>query len=51
MNRIGSARSYIGSRQGPQTATEEQLYNQAAALAREINAESKSFLRKNGLHL
>ena len=46
MNRIGSARSYIGSRQGSQTKTEEQLYNQAATLAREVNAESKSFLEK-----
>ncbi|WP_438969052.1 WD40/YVTN/BNR-like repeat-containing protein [Nonlabens sp.] len=46
MNRIYGASSYIGSRQGPQTATEEQLYNQAAALAREVNAESKSFLEK-----
>ncbi|OUS20103.1 hypothetical protein A9Q93_01965 [Nonlabens dokdonensis] len=46
MNRIGSARSYIGSRQGSQTETEEQLYNQAATLAREVNAESKSFLEK-----
>ncbi len=46
MNRIGSASSYIGSRQGSQTATEEQLYNQAAALAKEVNAGSKSFLEK-----
>jgi photosystem II stability/assembly factor-like uncharacterized protein len=46
MNRIYGASSYIGSRQGPQTATEEQLYNQAATLAREVNAESKSFLEK-----
>jgi photosystem II stability/assembly factor-like uncharacterized protein len=46
MNRIYSARSYINSRQGSQTATEEQLYNQAATLAKEVNTTATNFLNK-----
>lgn len=46
MNRIYGASSYIGSRQGAQTTTETQLYNQAATLAVEVNTEAKNFLEK-----
>jgi photosystem II stability/assembly factor-like uncharacterized protein len=44
MNRMYGAASYIGSRQGEQTATETQLYNQAKTLALEVNTEAKNFL-------
>jgi photosystem II stability/assembly factor-like uncharacterized protein len=46
MNRMYGAASYIGSRQGAQTATETQLYNQAKALALAVNTEAKNFLNK-----
>ncbi|MFB0905284.1 MAG: hypothetical protein QMB11_12980 [Nonlabens sp.] len=46
MNRMYGAASYIGSRQGAQTATETQLYNQAKALALGVNTEAKNFLNK-----
>ncbi|WP_124980653.1 WD40/YVTN/BNR-like repeat-containing protein [Nonlabens xiamenensis] len=44
MNRVYSAASYIGSRQGPQTATESRLFKQAKDQAMEVNAESKNWL-------
>lgn len=42
--RLGSARSYINSRQGPQTLTETQLYNQAENLAEKTITETKNWL-------
>ncbi|MGJ8685180.1 MAG: WD40/YVTN/BNR-like repeat-containing protein [Nonlabens sp.] len=47
MNRIGLANQYISSRQGPQTATETQLYNQAKNLAEKKVLESQQWLTKN----
>jgi photosystem II stability/assembly factor-like uncharacterized protein len=44
MNRMYSAASYIGSRQGAQTATETHLYKQAETLALEMNTETEKFL-------
>jgi hypothetical protein len=42
--RLGLARSYIDSRQGPQTGTESQLYNQAETMAEKTMAESKNWM-------
>ncbi|EAS19236.1 conserved hypothetical protein [Flavobacteria bacterium BBFL7] len=47
MNRIGLANQYISSRQGPQTATETQLFNQARELANERIIESQKWLTEN----
>ncbi|KEZ93482.1 WD40/YVTN/BNR-like repeat-containing protein [Nonlabens ulvanivorans] len=47
MNRIGLANQYISSRQGPQTATETQLFNQARELANERIIESQTWLTEN----
>ena len=47
MNRIGTARQYIASRQGPQTTTETQLYQQAKNLADKRILESQEWLDKN----
>ncbi|MEO9953070.1 hypothetical protein [Nonlabens sp.] len=44
LNRVRSASGYIRSRQGAQTATEKQLYNQAETLAKEVNTEAQNFL-------
>ena len=42
--RLGSARYYIDSRQGPQTATETQLFQQADQAAEKAIMESKNWL-------
>jgi photosystem II stability/assembly factor-like uncharacterized protein len=42
--RLGLARSYVDSRQGPQTGTESQLYNQAETMAEKTMAESKNWM-------
>ncbi|GAK93506.1 hypothetical protein JCM19298_2225 [Nonlabens ulvanivorans] len=47
MNRVGLANQYISSRQGPQTATETQLFNQARELANERIIESQTWLTEN----
>ncbi|PPK93946.1 photosystem II stability/assembly factor-like uncharacterized protein [Nonlabens xylanidelens] len=44
LNRVRSASGYIRSRQGVQTATEKQLYQQAETLAKEVNIEAQNFL-------
>ena len=44
LNRVRSASGYIRSRQGAQTATEKQLYQQAETLAKEVNTEAQNFL-------
>ncbi|WP_298953302.1 hypothetical protein [uncultured Nonlabens sp.] len=44
LNRVRSASGYIRSRQGAQTATEEQLYLQAENLVKEVNTEAQNFL-------
>ncbi|WP_405376621.1 WD40/YVTN/BNR-like repeat-containing protein [Nonlabens sp. Asnod3-A02] len=44
LNRVRSASGYIRSRQGAQTATEKQLYQQAETLAKEVNIEAQNFL-------
>ncbi len=44
LQRLGSARGYIASRQGPQTATETQLYTQAENAAQEAMKNSKEWL-------
>ena len=46
LNRVRSASGYIRSRQGAQTATEKQLYQQAETLAKEVNTEAQNFLNK-----
>ncbi|WP_405368126.1 WD40/YVTN/BNR-like repeat-containing protein [Nonlabens sp. Asnod2-A12] len=46
LNRVRSASGYIRSRQGAQTATEKQLYQQAETLAKEVNIEAQNFLNK-----
>jgi len=43
MNRINSAMSYISSRQGPQTTTEESLFKQAEDMAREVNQKTDAW--------
>ncbi|WP_194852393.1 WD40/YVTN/BNR-like repeat-containing protein [Nonlabens antarcticus] len=42
--RLGMARSYISSRQGAQTATETQLYNQAETMAEQTMADTMQWL-------
>ncbi|SCY09285.1 Sortilin, neurotensin receptor 3 [Nonlabens sp. Hel1_33_55] len=44
LQRLGSARSYIDSRQGPQTATETQLYQQAQQAANKTMTETQQWL-------
>ncbi len=44
LQRLGSARGYIASRQGPQTATESQLYEQAESAAQKAIENSKEWL-------
>ena len=46
LNRVRSASGYIRSRQGAQTATEKQLYQQAETLAKQVNTEAQNFLNK-----
>ncbi|AZQ44152.1 WD40/YVTN/BNR-like repeat-containing protein [Nonlabens ponticola] len=46
MQRLGTARSYIASRQGAQTATEEQLTKQTQDAASQAMMKSRAFLNK-----
>jgi photosystem II stability/assembly factor-like uncharacterized protein len=44
MQRLGLARNYIASRQGPQTGTETQLYEQASTAVDEAIQETQSWI-------
>jgi photosystem II stability/assembly factor-like uncharacterized protein len=46
MQRMGLASQYIGSRQGPQTATETQLYSQAETLANKTLTDTQAWIIK-----